>query len=113
MTFKEEFTFEQRELESTKILSKYQDKVPIIVEKANKNTIEISKKKFLVPHDLSMSQFIYVIRKKINISPEKGIFLFINGKIPASSQLMTNLYNENKDKDGFLYITYSEENTFG
>jgi GABA(A) receptor-associated protein len=27
--------------------------------------------------------------------------------------LMSNIYEEQKDTDGFLYITYSGENTFG
>jgi hypothetical protein len=30
---------------------------------------------------------------------------------PAS--LMSAIYEENKDDDGFLYMTYSGENTFG
>jgi GABA(A) receptor-associated protein len=26
---------------------------------------------------------------------------------------MSSIYEEHKDKDGFLYVTYSGENTFG
>jgi GABA(A) receptor-associated protein len=26
---------------------------------------------------------------------------------------MSTIYDENKDEDGFLYVTYSGENTFG
>ena len=30
-----------------------------------------------------------------------------------SASLMSAIYEENKDEDGFLYMTYSGENTFG
>lgn len=31
----------------------------------------------------------------------------------VSAALMSSIYDEHKDEDGFLYITYSGENTFG
>ena len=73
----------------------------------------MDKRKYLIPMDLTVGQFVYVIRKRIKINPEKAIFTFVNGKLPPTSQLMSNIYDENKDEDGFLYITYSGENTFG
>ena len=30
-----------------------------------------------------------------------------------TAHLMSTIYEEQKDEDGFLYITYSGENTFG
>jgi GABA(A) receptor-associated protein len=39
--------------------------------------------------------------------------MFINGYIPPSSEFIFNLYNKLKDNDGYLYVTYSFENTFG
>lgn len=30
-----------------------------------------------------------------------------------AAALMSAIYEENKDEDGFLYMTYSGENTFG
>lgn len=33
--------------------------------------------------------------------------------IPQSSVSMGQMYEEHKDPDGFLYIAYSGENTFG
>jgi GABA(A) receptor-associated protein len=35
------------------------------------------------------------------------IFYFI------AAAMMSAIYEENKDEDGFLYMTYSGENTFG
>jgi GABA(A) receptor-associated protein len=42
-----------------------------------------------------------------------GLFLFTNGTIPSSSEKMINVYNKYKDNDGYLYVNYAFENTFG
>jgi GABA(A) receptor-associated protein len=89
----------------------------------------------LVPADLTVGQFVYVIRKRIKLSPEKAIFIFVDEVLPPTAALMSSIYEEHKDEDGyecrlvtffaslimlannllcrFLYITYSGENTFG
>lgn len=86
----------------------------MICEKADRSDIpDIDKKKYLVPADLTVGQFVYVIRKRIKLSPEKAIFIFINNVLPPTAALMSSIYEEQKDEDGFLYITYSGENTFG
>jgi GABA(A) receptor-associated protein len=46
------------------------------VEKSDIATID--KKKYLVPADLTVGQFVYVIRKRIKLSPEKAIFIFVD-----------------------------------
>jgi GABA(A) receptor-associated protein len=60
-----------------------------------------------------VGQFVYVIRKRIKLSPEKAIFIFVNNVLPPTAALMSSIYDEHKDDDGFLYIAYSGENTFG
>ena len=114
--YKKNNTLEKRISESSRIKLKYPDRIPIICEKANNKTQipTIDKNKFLVPSDLTIGQFVYVIRKRIKLSPEQAIFIYINNSIlPQSSALLTTVYNEYQDEDGFLYITYSGENTFG
>ncbi len=56
---------------------------------------------------------MYVIRKRLKLPAEQAIYLFVNGSIPATAALMNTIYEEHKDEDGFLYITYSGENVFG
>ena len=68
----------------------------------------------LVPDDLVMGQFMHVIRRRLKLDPAKAIFLFINNRVmPSTSETLAAIYHEHKDADGFLYITYSGENTFG
>jgi GABA(A) receptor-associated protein len=113
--FKRQFTFEDRIQQSTRIISKYPDKRPIICEKINNqhDLPDIDKNKYLVPFDLTIGQFIYVIRKRINLKPEEAIFLFINNQIVTGTTMIGNVYQYLKDPDGFLYIKYAKENTFG
>lgn len=82
-----------------------------------------------------MGQFVYVVRKRIKLSAEKAIFIFVKNVLPPTGEkdgssltllfiyfeldmvvaaaMMSAIYEENKDEDGFLYMTYSGENTFG
>lgn len=118
MKFKSQYTFQERLEETRRVMGKYPDRIPIICEKINdsknKDLPIIEKIKYLVPKDLTMSQFLYVIRNRMKLSPEKAIFLFIdNSTIPSSSATILNIYSQYKDSDGFLYITYSGENVFG
>ncbi|WFD29152.1 ubiquitin-like protein atg8 [Malassezia sp. CBS 17886] len=113
-TFKKEHSFEQRSAEAERIRLKYPDRIPVICEKADKTDIPtIDKKKFLVPSDLTVGQFVYVIRKRIKLVPEKAIFIFVGDVLPATAAMMSAIYEEYKNEDGFLYVSYSGENTFG
>ena len=112
--FVEKHSFEERLEESKKILEKYPERIPIIVEKQCKSDIpEIDKRKFLVPSDITVGQFIYIIRKRIKLQPEKSIFVFINNILPPPASNMCDIYNKYKCEDGFIYVTYAGENTFG
>jgi len=105
---------EKRASEAARIRGKYGDRVPVIVERAEKSDIPtLDKKKYLVPADLTVGQFVYVIRKRIKLNAEKAIFIFVNNVLPPTAALMNAIYEEHKDDDGFLYVTYSGENTFG
>ena len=44
---------------------------------------------------------------------EKAIFIFVNKQLLAMSTGMAQVYKDHADSDGFLYVTYSGENTFG
>ena len=113
--FKIQHSLEKRIEESGKMRKKHADRVPVICERAHHSDIpDIDHKKYLVPQELTVGQFIYVIRKRIRLAPEKAIFLFVNGVLPSTGTArMSQMYRDYADHDGFLYITYSSENTFG
>jgi GABA(A) receptor-associated protein len=112
--FQKNHPFDKRRAEADRIRGKYPDRVPVIVEKSLKNDVpEIDKNKYLVPSDLTMGQFMFVIRKRLKITPEKAIFIFVNNQLLSSSYLVSQVYDKHKNDDGFLYVVYGAEQTFG
>merc|ERR1712105_362782 len=112
--YKEEHPFEKRRAEGEKIRRKYPDRVPVIVEKSPKARIgDLDKKKYLVPSDLTVGHFYFLIRKRISLRPEDALFFFVNNVIPPTSATMGSLYQEHHEEDFFLYIAYSDESVYG
>lgn len=111
--FKTVHTLEKRKDEARRIVNKYPGRIPVICQRKTLDAPEIDRKKYLVPKDLSLANFMYIIRKRVKLSPEKSIYLFIDGNMITLTTLMSAIYEEHKNKDGFLYIDYSCESTFG
>merc|ERR1712126_784258 len=87
--YKEEHPYEKRRAEGEKIRRKYPDRVPVIVEKSPKARIgDLDKKEYLVPSDLTVGQFYFLIRKRISLRPEDALFFFVNNVIPPTSATM-------------------------
>ncbi len=116
MDFSKEHSFEERTQESGRMRSKYPDRIPCIISKhyTSSEIPSIDKTKFLVPQDFTIGQLMWVVRKRIKLKQEQSLFLFCGtGNIPASSATMKHIDKDYINKDGFLYFTYSGENTFG
>lgn len=112
--YKEENTFEKRRAEGDKIRNKYPDRVPVIVERAQHSRLgDLDKKKYLVPADLTLGQFYYLIRKRVELRAEETLFFFVNNVIPPTSATMGDIYHEHHEEDFFLYMAYSDENVYG
>lgn len=116
--FKETYNFEQRKTESAKIIKKYPDMVPAIVEISDGSMFsnklpELDKSKFLIQKEHLFSQFIFVIRKRMNLEPEKAIFITANGVLVPNTKTMGEIYNDYKDEDNFIYFVISTESVFG
>jgi GABA(A) receptor-associated protein len=97
------------------IFKKYPDRIPVCIYKNKGSTTpDIDKEKYIVPNDLTVGQFLYVIRKRIKLKPEEALYIFFNGDLVNTGVTMKEVYNMYKDKkDEMLYAVYSTENTFG
>jgi GABA(A) receptor-associated protein len=107
---------ELRRKEAVTVRHKYPDRVPVICERAvtsSSRVPEIKKKKYLVPQDVTVGQFTCIIRRQLQMDHAAAIFLFVNGALPPVGARMDEIYREHKDPDGFLYLAYSGESTFG
>ncbi|EYU46870.1 hypothetical protein ABFS82_04G002300 [Erythranthe guttata] len=112
--FTEQYSFDERLQESKDIIAKYPDRVPVVAERYTKSDLpEMEKKKFLVPRDMSVGQFIHILNGRLHLAPGKALFVFVKNTLPQTSSLIENVYDSFKDDDGFLYMCYSSEKTFG
>ena len=112
--FKQKYSFEARLDEANRIRVKYPDRIPIIVEhEKNSNIPLLDKRKYLVPDDMTVGQFMYVIRKRLSLSPEIAIYMFFKQTLVPTNKELGDIYDSNKDKDNFLYIIIGAEKTFG
>ncbi len=108
--------FDHRISVSQKLLIKYPDRVPVIVGRSEiKNTPEMNRHKYIAPRDFTFAKFSQELRNYIpSLHPQTGLFFFLpNNILPPGSALMSHLYEKHKSNDGFLYLAYACENTFG
>ena len=72
-------TFEDRQKESNEIITKYPNRIPLIIEKlTNKNDgiiPDIDKNKYLVPDDLTVGRINVRYKKKIKIISRKVFYI--------------------------------------
>uniref|UniRef100_A0A453KFN9 Autophagy-related protein n=3 Tax=Aegilops tauschii TaxID=37682 RepID=A0A453KFN9_AEGTS len=87
----------------------------VIVERFSRSNLpEMEKRKYLVPCDMPVGQFIFILRSRLHLSPGTALFVFVRDTLPQTANLMGSVYDSYKDKqDGFLYMCYSSEKTFG
>lgn len=69
--------------------------------------------RFLVPVDFTVGNLTTVIRNRVKLGPEKSIFLFVNNSLLPAHQSIASVYQHKQDQDGFLYVLYAGENSFG
>ena len=57
---------------------------PHVSAAARSRTPAVPARRYLVPADLTVGQFVFVIRKRIKVPPEKAIFVFIGSYLPPT-----------------------------
>ncbi|KAG8343188.1 putative Autophagy protein Atg8 ubiquitin like Ubiquitin like autophagy protein Apg12 [Trypanosoma vivax] len=112
--YKMNYTLENRKRESAKAREQHPDRIPVICERVCDSAVgDMKKCKFLLPHYLTVGQFLVHIRKRVQLSPEVALFVYVNDSVLPISLQMADIYAKHKDEDGFLYMKYSGEATFG
>jgi len=75
----------------------------------NKNQI----KKIIVQKSTTVAQLLIFIRRKIKLKSEQAIFIIVNDTMPIANQMIGDLYETFKNKDGGLDILCQGEDCFG
>jgi GABA(A) receptor-associated protein len=98
-------------VESRNIRNKYKDRIPVLLRS---DSIKLDRYKYLVPSDITLSQFSLILRKRTKLDPKEAIFYLINDTSPPSNETMNNLYLFYADEQTeILIIDIHKENTFG
>jgi GABA(A) receptor-associated protein len=106
--------FDDRVQESHRILKKYPHRIPCIIQKeATSKLASIPHIKYLVQFDTKIVDIMMVIRKHLRVEPYHALFFTMNQTVLSGSTTFGSIYETNKEKDGFLYLYYTEEQTFG
>ncbi|KAL2077477.1 hypothetical protein ACEWY4_026981 [Coilia grayii] len=116
MPFKQRKCLATRKDEVCNIRSKFPNKLPVIVERYMRETHLplLDKSKFLVPFELTMGQFISLLRSKIDLDSTQALYLLVSERhMTCMTASMGEVYSQYSDPDGFLYMTYASQDMFG
>uniref|UniRef100_A0A8C6IMP8 Uncharacterized protein n=1 Tax=Melopsittacus undulatus TaxID=13146 RepID=A0A8C6IMP8_MELUD len=111
--FKQRRTARMQEV--AEIQMKYPNKIPVVVERYQKERTlpPLTRTKYLVAQDLPLSQFVVTLTR-LSLASTQTFYLLVNNKgLPNLSITMQELYQDNRDEDGFLYLTYASQEMFG
>jgi len=109
-------SFEERCEESAMIRERNDMCIPIIVEKmAGEKFLPVSeKRRFSIMGEVPFHSLMCTVRKNLQLHAEQSFFMLIGGRhMACGTTTMESLYSEYKDEDGFLYITYASQETYG
>lgn len=113
--FEDAYSLGKRKSEAMKVLHRFPTRVPVIVQAVSPELPFLRKRKFLVPADLKMGQFIAIIRSKLMLRPHEALFVMTKkkGVMPSTESLIVSVYHDNMGPDLFLYLDLYTENVFG
>ncbi len=117
ISYRESTSFNQRKNKSLLLLERFEGRVPIILEKSNKDSVLPfpTKYKYIISLDMTIANVLNILKKNLNINETISIYLMCKDHniMLSGSQSIEYIYNNYKNEDGFLYLTYCSENVFG
>lgn len=103
---------ENREKRSAALLQSYPDRVPVVL--IAEKSLGLTKTKMVVPRDLQAGHLLGTIRENTRqLSPFHGLFMSINNRMVQPDTIISELYSNSSNTDGFLYVHISTESVFG
>ena len=104
------------------LLKKYPGRIPIIITSKTikfKDSNNKNNSNFIIPSNITMAEFIIMIRKRVELYKEESIFVFVIDKktkkdiLAPASITMDSLYSQYKDDNLILNLYFEKEAVFG
>ena len=112
-SYKDRYPFDVRLTESSRLKMQYPDRVPVIIEFDKVIHKNIKKERFLVPTDLTMGQFMFVIRNQLRLEPAEAIFFICRNTQLPNTYIFSEIHEKYAEKCGHVFMRVYKENTFG
>ena len=111
--YKETYSKNERKLKARTVMSKYQGKLPLILLPDKRCDLNLPSAQYLVAGGMTVGNFIYALRRSLNLPQSKGLYLFLSDILPMLNSKMSELYQRFADEDGFLYFVFSDQEDKG
>ncbi len=86
----------------------------VVVEPAPRSGLPpLDKHKYVLPKSTTVGHFMFLIRKRMKLPPEKALFIFIDNTIPMSNTTFAEIESAHVGSDGAIHVVYTSESTFG
>ncbi len=118
--FQTKYNLAKRTNEAQRMLNKYPDRIPVIVDSGTVDTPKLNRHKFLVPLDVTVAQFLIVLRNHFVSKPDasQALFLFVKSNedqniLLSPTNMIKEIYKTHKGTDDFLSFIVCAETTYG
>lgn len=101
---------------SNKLRKLYPHFIPTIIRRNDKENYlhDLDKQQFLIPADMSLGAFVNFLKRRLGVYSILSLWIYSNSNMLTDrSQKMSEIYDQYVEIDGFLYLTYKSEESFG
>lgn len=101
---------------SEKLRKQYPDHIPAIVKRSSKENYldKMSNEQFLIPNYMTVGAFVNFLTNRLRIHSIYSIWIYSDGNVLSNrTQRISEIYDQYVSMDGFLYLTYRSEESFG
>ncbi len=91
------------------LLLQHPDRLPVII----KSPIKLRICKFLCPKEIPIYKLIIEIRERNILAQNESLHVFAKNTLLLPTMMLGLVHEKYKSDDGFLYLNFAKENSFG